>query len=238
MLGHCLVHAGRFDASEPVMRRARDAIRPLHDSYADLFADQSLGVMLVLCGRWHEAREFLERGLAVAGRVGARRYETSLLLQLSECEWRAGSRSAARTFIEKARTLMDDTTFGFVGPALYAHAAVASDDAAERDRLLEEGEARLAGTLAHNLTWFYRAAIEVRLAERDPEAVESLCDRLLAFRPEGEPPGFHCVIAAHARALALLEEDPDAGAARLEAVRADMAARGMQMTLPIELPRN
>jgi hypothetical protein len=154
MLGHCLVHA-RFDESEPVMNSTQRHSAAARLG-ADLFADQSFGVMLVLGGRWHEAREYLERGLVVATRVGARRYETSLLLQLSEANG-GPETGARRALIEKARAKMDETTFGFVGPALYAYAAVASDAAAERHRLPEEGEARLA---EHSRTpdRFYRAA--------------------------------------------------------------------------------
>jgi tetratricopeptide (TPR) repeat protein len=236
MLGHCLIYAAEFRESERLMRQAMHAIRPLRDSYADLFADESLGFVLVLAGRAEAARPYIERGLAVAERVGAKRYAAILLSEQAEIEWLTGNRAAARALCRKASGLIDEASFGFVGPALLAYSAVVSDDAAERNRLLAEGEARLDGALAHNLSWYYRAALEVRLAERDWETLDRLCDRFLAFRPEGEPPPFHRLLVARARAFMRAAADPLAGAAQIEAIRAEMAQCGMAMTAPLDFP--
>ena len=237
MLGHCLVYAADMPEAERFMRHAVKAIGPLRDSYLELFADESLGFQLVLSGRPKDGRPFLERGIVTAERVGARRYLAALFIQLSECGLVDGNRAESRALCAKAHELVDQSSFGFIGPALYGYTAIASDDPVERNRLLEEGEARLAGTLAHNLSWFYRAAIEVRLAERDRAAVEALCDRYLAFRPEGDPPRLHRLLVARARALALGFDDPEAGAAAYATATADLAEAGIRMAEPIELPR-
>ena len=56
-------------------------------------------------------------------------------------------------------------------------------------------------------------------------------------RPEGEPPRLHRLLVARARALALGFDDPEAGATAYAAATADLAAAGLRMADPIELPR-
>ncbi len=236
MLGHCLVYAAEMQEAEQLMRRAQDAIRPLRDSYLEMFADESLGFVTVLSGQTSAARGLLERGAATAERVGARRYQAVLLIHLAECDWLIGNRGNARALCEKAQTLVDKGSFGFIGPALAGYLAIVNDDPAERNRLLEEGEATLGGTLAHNLSWFYRIALELRLGERNRAAVEAMCERFLAFRPEGEPPRLHRLLVARARALAASFDDPAAAAAGVAAATADMAAAGIRMAEPVRLP--
>ena len=63
-----------------------------------------------------------------------------------------------------------------------------------------------------------------------------MCDRYLAFCPEGEPPRLHRLIAARARALAIGFEDPVAGATAYAAAKSDLAAAGITMADPIRLP--
>ena len=236
MLGHCLVYAAEMPEAERHMRHAAEAIRPLRDSYLEMFADESLGFELVIAGRRSEANALLERGMATAERVGARRYLAAMLLHQSECVALNGDRAKARSACDKARDLIDEGSFGFIGPALYGYTAFASDDPLERDRLIEEGEARLGGTLAHNLAYFYRIALEARLGERNRATVDAMCDRYLAFCPEGEPPRLHRLIAARARALAIGFEDPVAGATAYAAAKSDLAAAGITMADPIRLP--
>jgi len=238
MLGHCLAYAAEMRESERFMRHASDAIRPLRDSYVEMFSDESIGFELVMSGRTSEARVFLERSATIAEQVGARRFLAAVLMHLSECESREGHRAKARALCDRARGLIDEASFGFIGPALFGYAAMVSDDPVERDRLLEEGEARLGGTVAHNLAYFYRIAIEVRLGERNRSAVEALCERYLAFKPEGAPPRLHRLVVARARAIALGFDDPEAGAAALAVAMADLAAAGIKMSDPVALPRN
>jgi hypothetical protein len=149
----------------------------------------------------------------------------------------SGNCAKAHALYSQARELVDKASFGFIGPALYGYEATVNGDPAERNRLLEEGESHLAGAISHNLAYFYRMAIEVRLAERNRPEVEALCERYLAFRPEGEPPRLHRLLAARARALALGFDDPEAGASAYAAAKADLAAAGITMRDPVELPR-
>jgi hypothetical protein len=129
--------------------------------------------------------------------------------------------------------LVNETGFGFVGPSSCAHSALATDDEAERNRLLEEGEARLGEALAHNVPWFYRVAIEIRLEEKNWPAVDTLTERFLRFRPEGEPARLHSMLAERARAIAGWYRNPDAASVeRMIAAKADMESCGMSMTFP------
>jgi hypothetical protein len=203
-----------------------------------MFADESLGFVMVLSGKTSTARPLLERGNLTAERVGARRYQAVLLIHLAESDWLDGDRANARAQCNKANDLVDQSSFGFIGPSLFGYRAMVHDDPAERDRLLQEGEAKLGSTLAHNLSWFYRIALEVRLGERNRPAVEAMCERFLAFRPEGDPPRLHQLLVARARALALSFDDPEAGATAYATATQDLAAAGIRMPDPVELPRN
>ncbi|MEX2200456.1 MAG: adenylate/guanylate cyclase domain-containing protein [Dongiaceae bacterium] len=233
MLGHCLIYSARFSESIALFRRALEKTLPLHDSYAEVFGFSSLGVGLLLSGNCTTTEPSLEQGTAIAKKVGAKRYEAQLLLLRAQCEYFEGNRALARELCAQANTLVNETGFGFVGPSSHAHLALTTDDEAERNRLLDEGEARLGESLAHNVAWFYRVAIEIRLAEKNWAAVDGLTERLLQFRPEGQPPRFHLMLAERAQAIAGWYRNPDAlAAARMRAVRSDMESCGIALTFP------
>jgi class 3 adenylate cyclase/tetratricopeptide (TPR) repeat protein len=233
MLGHCLIYSARFSESIALIRQAIEKTLPLHDSYAEVFGFSSLSVGLLLSGNCTTTEPSLEQGMAIAKKVGAKRYEAQLLLLRAQCEYFEGNRALARELCAQANTLVKETGFGFVGPSSCAHSALATDDEAERNRLLEEGEARLGEALAHNVAWFYRVAIEIRLEEKNWSAVDALTERFLRFRPEGEPPRLHSMLAERARAIAGWYRNPDAPAvARMRAVQSDMEACGIALTFP------
>jgi class 3 adenylate cyclase/tetratricopeptide (TPR) repeat protein len=233
MLGHCLIYSARFSEAIALIRQAIEKTLPLHDSYAEVFALVSLGVALLLSGNCTTTEPSLEQGMAIAKKVGAKRYESQLLLLRAQCEYFEGNRTLAHELCARANTLVKETGFGFVGPSSCAHSALATDDEAERNRLLEEGEARLGEALAHNVAWFYRVAIEIRLEEKNWSAVDALTERFLEFKPEGQPPRFHSMLAERARAIAGWYRNPDApAAARMRVVQSDMESCGIALTFP------
>ncbi|MEX0807442.1 MAG: AAA family ATPase [Dongiaceae bacterium] len=233
MWGHCLTYSARFSEGIVLMRQAIEKTLPLHDSYAEVFAFVSLVLTLYLSGNCTSAEPTLEQGMTIAKKVGAKRYEIQLLLVRAGCEYFEGNRALANELCTQASAVLKEIGFGFIGPSSVAHSAMATDDAAERNRWLEEGEARLGETLAHNIPWFYRIAIEIRLEERNWSAVDALTERFLRFSPEGEPPRLHSLLAERARAIAGWYRNPDApAAARLRAVRSDMESCGIALTFP------
>ncbi|MEX1108407.1 MAG: tetratricopeptide repeat protein, partial [Dongiaceae bacterium] len=233
MWGHCLTYSAKFSDAIALMRQAVEKTLPLHDSYAEVFGFVSLSVGLSLSGNCTATEPALEQGMALATKVGAKRYEAQFLLVRAECEYFEGNRALAQELCARANTLVKETGFGFVGPSSCAHSAMAADDEAERTRFLEEGEARLAESLAHNVPWFYRVAIEIRLEEKNWSAVDGLTERFLRFRPEGQPPRLHSMLAERARAIAGWYRNPNApAAARMRAVQFDMESCGIFLTFP------
>jgi tetratricopeptide (TPR) repeat protein len=239
MLGHCLAYSAEFHESVRLMRQALEAMRPLNDSYSDMFALESLGLVLALSGQYEAARGPLEQSLELAERVGAKRYEAGLLAQIADCEADAGNRDRARALCLRARAITAATGYGFVGPAVCAYAALMSDDPVERDTLLAEGEARLGESLAHNIAWYYRAAIELRMLEQNWAEAEALCQRFLKHRPEGDPPRFYRLLVARARAIIAEAREPGpASTAALTEVAAELAACGIRLPMSVGAGRS
>lgn len=146
----------------------------------------------------------LDQGQALVRRLGAWRFEASLLRYRGRLALREGRRSDAVDLLRQALEACRRIGTSFEGPRTLSTLALAVTDREEAAALLREGEALIrAGCVGHNPPYFYADAIEHALGTDEPDEAERLAAALEAYsRPEPLPwSTFH---AARGRALAAL----------------------------------
>jgi tetratricopeptide (TPR) repeat protein len=147
---------------------------------AEIIAHNALINALVGAGETDRAAAHVERPLALARGLGARRFEGTGLYYGAIVHKELGRRSVALDLARQALAISREAGINFAGPWILGFLAVTTDNAAERDDALAEGEAILQrGAVGHNHLWFRRYAIEAHLkaedwieAERHAQALE------------------------------------------------------------------
>ncbi|MBX6322193.1 MAG: AAA family ATPase, partial [Rhodospirillaceae bacterium] len=218
------------------MRGARDealaaveAAARVGQQRAEIVARECACFALLELGELDEARTQAERSLAVSSRLGARRFEAEDLTLTAEALRRAGERGEALALARRALAICRETVMAYQGPIVLAVLAASTDDAAERDAALAEAGALLdRGAVSHNHTWMRGIAIELTLALGHWDAAEAHAAALAAYMAP-EPTPFTDMIAALGRLGAAWGrgQRKDGLRRRLEALRADMLARGL-----------
>jgi class 3 adenylate cyclase/tetratricopeptide (TPR) repeat protein len=214
---------GRVDNALVQFREARRLAHDLRDRFAETMCDESVGFVLVYCGRYADAEEPLTRGIAIARTVAARRFEVILYTALAFVRAQQGRDDEARACLEQAWSRSNDVGPGFAGPLVLGARArlAASDD--ERRTALAEGERLLRDEcIAHCHFGFYHWGIDALVDAREWQEVERYADQLERSMHD-EPLPIIELVVARARALAAAgrgKPDRAALAACLERVRA------------------
>src|SRR5258705_10945991 len=113
-----------------------------------------------------------------------------------------GRQLEACRLLDEASSVSRETGLTFFGPRILAELALASEDPAEQQKALSEGENILGeGCVGHNHLWFYRDAMEAALSARDWSAVDRYAAALAAFT-EPEPLPWSNFFIARGRTLA------------------------------------
>ena len=202
MIGIIDALLGRPDDGLAVLAEARAVAHALRNRLAETMAFESEGMLLLLCGRYDQARESLPQGLALARETGSRRFESILLSDLAWVALHDGDAAAARQFAQASWRVCSDVGPRFSGPITLATLAATAASAEERNRALADGERLLAdGCIAHCHFDFYAQAIDLALDARAWSEAERYADALDAFTKE-EPLPRCALLIARGRALA------------------------------------
>ena len=111
---------------------------------------------------------------------------------------------------------------GILWPRRVGRAALASDNAEEREAALSEGQPILdKGCLGHNFYWFHRDAMATYLQAQDWDAVERHAGALANFMVE-DPLPYAAFYIERARAMAALGSNRNDAAARAGQVSGDL----------------
>jgi len=221
-----------------------EAIQELEQACADaqrigvvpvqIFALDTLAIVLSEAGRFDETEQACLRGLALARPAGSRRYESLLLWNLATVHLARGERDAARQHLGVALDLARQTGLGSLGPAIFGRLARAAPGPSERAQALLDGEALLKQPcLAHAHLGFYRDAIEASIAADEWEQTLRYACALESF-VRAEPLPWALLIAARARALrdAAFDARGLRSSGRLQRLREDVVAAGWGSALP------
>ena len=233
IMNRCMIaiidaYNGHVDAALAEIEAAGALAHDVRHRLAETMASEAHGLMLVMAGRYEDARDVLENGLALSREVRARRFESIICYCLSRACWRGGDAETARRYAQEALTLAMDVGPRFAGPiALGAVAMCAETDDARRRALAEAERLLEQGCVAHCYIGFYRDAIEIALAHDEWDEAERYAGALEKFL-EGEPLRLITWLVASARALAAAGRGrPDRAA--LDACRREAAAMGMRV---------
>lgn len=161
---------------------ATEAAKMVGQDRAEMVAHHGAHQAYWLLGKFEQARDHCNQGLALARKIGAKLFEAEGLIFVGENEEQLGNRETAYSLAREAVSLCRKYGMAFIGPIVLARLAATSNDPAEREASLQEGEALLSrGTLSHNYIWFYRDAIEVALDNRDWDEAERCADALQEY---------------------------------------------------------
>ena len=204
---HCMVaiidvYLGNTAAALARFDRVRRIARELRYRFAESMCEEAASWVLVFSGRFDEARDALARGLELARAVGARRFETILLVNLARIRMHEGARDDARRCLEDAWTLSEEVGHRFAGPLVLAGLAAVARTDDERNAALEQGERWLRdGCVSHCHLGFHQAAIDIALERGAFDEAERQATLLEDYLRD-EPVALTDLIVARARALA------------------------------------
>jgi class 3 adenylate cyclase/tetratricopeptide (TPR) repeat protein len=229
--GHCRAYLGEFAAARVDMEHAATAAARVCNRHAEMFALQSLGILLTSWNRLGEAEDSQARALALAREIGARRYLPAILSHHAESLFARGDRERAREELQEGYAILREFGMAFAGGMVLGMLMRLADDPGEHAAHAQEAEAVLAaGSLSHNHVLFRRYGIEDGLARGDLDEVLRHAAALESYtRPEPLP--YTDLLIRRARALVALARAPDDASARaaIEAVKED--ARRMDWPL-------
>lgn len=201
MIGHCMIYLQQRPEAVRLIEEAREAAVRVGNPHAEMFAMQSLGVVLTQGGQTDAAMKYLPTALEQARKLGARRYESNILSQQAEIALHERRRAEGLRLAQEAVAISREVGLGFTGPYALAVLARATDDLRLREDALAEGEAVLReGSVGHNHIWFYRVAAEAQIEAGRWLEAEGYAEKIRAFTA-AEPLPYVEFIAARIDAL-------------------------------------
>ncbi|MCC6197613.1 MAG: AAA family ATPase [Burkholderiales bacterium] len=219
------------DARLPELDRVRQVARELRQPAAEVMADETEGWVRVVQDLYELAIEPTERSLALARKIGARRWMLFDFGLLAFAYWHTGRNAEAATALREALALAEDASQRFIGGVLHGARALMAERRDDLARVLADGERTLAqGSPAHTHYWFRRAAIDALLAHGDHDGVLRQADALEPFAKAEDVPWVSFQVARARALVAAGEGRPDQAA--LLALR----ERAQALRLPGALP--
>ena len=223
MAGHCRIYLTEFDAGIASMEAANELARQVGDRHGEMFSLESKGLLLAFGARYEESEPVLERALALATSLGARRYQAILLTVLGEVSLSLGRTAEAHDRNEQALLFARETGMRFIGPFILALKARMESDPVKREQYRSEGQRLIdQGGVGHSPIAYHRLGIEDTLARGEWERTRAHAAALESYT-SNEPLPYTDFLIARGRALAALGANPQEAAARgeLERLKAD-----------------
>ncbi|HEX9448261.1 MAG TPA: hypothetical protein VF920_09775, partial [Dongiaceae bacterium] len=180
-------------------------------------------------GEFDVAQRHSARAHELVDRLGARRFEVQNYELAGRAFYAQGRRAEAVAALRHALAVCRETGLQFTGPKTISALAMMTDEAAERQSLLEEGAMLLKrGAVGHNHLWFYRDAMDAMLLAGDWDGALRYAAGLEAYTT-AEPLPWSDLFIRRARAIAALGRRRDDGTAWavLAELRQSLSAVGM-----------
>jgi tetratricopeptide (TPR) repeat protein len=233
MVGHCLYYANRMDESTATIRLALEDARRIGQAQTEIFALESLGLLLAWTGEYGPAEQALASGIPLARAAGARRYLAAMLCALAEVRLAQKADDEARGLLQEALVVSQQSGMAFVGALAFALLARAQPDRDQAVRALEQGEGELRQrSLSHSQLHFYRHAIDVSLHWQDWSHAARYAAMLeRCVQPEPLPWATLLIDRARALIAAGSGENGEALRNRLQRIREEIARVGFRSAL-------
>jgi class 3 adenylate cyclase/tetratricopeptide (TPR) repeat protein len=201
MMAHCMIYLQRLDEALPIIANARTLASLLGNPHAEMFSVQSFITAVVDGGRSARAADYFDAAISRVRALGARRYESNVLVKQAEYLLSQGEQGRALRLALDSVAISREVGMGFTGAYALAVLAKATRDPSVRAASLAEGEQVLArGSVGHNRIWYYRVAAEVHIGDRNWDEAVRCVDRLEQVTAD-EPLALVGFLAARVRAL-------------------------------------
>ena len=233
MIGHCVYYANGLTEATAQFRRCREEAHKIGHAHTEIFAFNSLAMMLTLSGEYEQADAAMAAGIPLARAAGARRYLSTMLYSLAMVRLSEGSREVARAHLEESLALARQTGMGFFGPCILSGIAATVDIHAQSRKALDEGEALLrTPCISHCHLFFYRNAIDLNLRWHDWDEALRYAAALENY-VRGEPLPWATLMIERARGLAASGAGKYSDALRhdLQRIRTEIERIGMRSAL-------
>ena len=183
---------------------AIEAAKRVGNARAELIAYDNVHFMYRARGEFALSRDYGDRALTIARRLGARRFEAEIMAFTGYVDYLEGKRADGLQNARGGFAILQETEAGldFMGPSMLGLVMLTTDDPEERSRASEEAEALLAaGAVSHNHMYFRMFAIDACLDAADYDEAVRQASALADFCAE-EGLGLIEFIAARGLALA------------------------------------
>ncbi|UCG96140.1 MAG: AAA family ATPase [Burkholderiales bacterium] len=234
MVGHCMYYANRMDESIAAVREGLEEARRIGQAQTEIFALNSLGLLLAWKGEYRPAEQALTAGMPLARAAGARRYLAAMLCALAEVRLAEGARDEAGALLDEALEIARQSGMAFAGAWILSVMACAEPNGEQARRLLAQGETELLSPcVSHCHLHFYRNAIDVSLRQQDWRNAARYAAMLEQY-VRAEPLPWAAVLIERALALATAGsgERSEALLDRLQGIRAEITRVGIWSALP------
>ena len=228
--GHMRFYLNAFGESVADCSQAAERAAEAGMKRVEMVANGScLAKPLMELGRWREAGESLEAGLAIARDLGAQRYIPMYLCFLAKVRFATGDRKAALEMAREAVSESRSDGMVYTGPMVLGSLAAVADEIAARDSLDEGIRLLEKRGPFHNPIWFLHDAMSAMLRFGDWDAVDGFAARLTE-ECSAEPVPWADFHVARCRALAEVGRGSRGVglAAGLQALKDEADARGQE----------
>jgi len=172
----------RLDAMRESAATARALARQAQNRRAELVSLHGLIIAAMESNSPEDGLPHVAEARRIVAELGAWRFEGENVTFGADLEAAAGRTARAVELAREAVDLCRKHAMSYMGAVALGIGARLTDDAAERDGWLAEGEALLAGpTLGHNHLFFRRNAIEAELNARRPDRARHHATALAAY---------------------------------------------------------
>jgi tetratricopeptide (TPR) repeat protein len=211
-IAHTLLFQAKLREARDAIEEGLDLIQRVGHFRAEVIVRLNFGSLLCEFDEARQGLEQVEIAGRIAERIGAQVWVPLVYSNKGWCQMFLGDRDEALQSARRGAELALETSRALLGPWSLGILALVTDDAAERQASLDQGEAMFSERMVgHCHLWFYRYAIEASLKVRDFDAAERYAALLEDFT-RSEPTPWSDLFIARGR-------DPDDGTAR-----ADLAA--------------
>jgi tetratricopeptide (TPR) repeat protein len=182
MLGYCQIFLLEMDLAEHNLTESIRQAERLYDLRGEALARNTESIRLIELGEYRAVLEQTNKALAISQMLGSTRFVLDNLSLLGLVTFYLGNADQARQILQSAWDQCTQEFEGFIGAQIAAYMARACTAPEDQQYWLDEGERLLTtDALSHNHLHFYHQAIEISLANSNPEKARDYADKLQRY---------------------------------------------------------
>jgi hypothetical protein len=180
MVGWSRLTALEFSEAADDALVAVDRCRTSGHLRGEMNAHALASYVLAEMNRHVEAQAHAREASSLARRLGTRNFDAAVAYFSFFSSDTGAGREAQYAMLQEAAETSRALGHGFHGPAILGGLLLVTDDPGEREEIVREAEATLAGAcVGHNYFWFYRDAMQSALDHADWALLDRVRNRFL-----------------------------------------------------------